>query len=360
MTRSLEGPPATRSLEGPPATRSLVVAPQWIGDAVMSEPLLARLAARGERLSVAALPWVAPVYRAMPKVGEVIELPFAHGRLDWAARRRIAAELRGRFDAAYVLPNSLKSALIPWLAGIPKRIGYAGESRLLLLNQRLPNPSGRPPMVAFYSALAGEPPPIGERPLLEFLSSVLDSVTNKAGVVRGAYWVFAPGAEYGPAKCWPAEHYAALAGSLRDRHGLPVLLLGSGKEAALCEQIAAAAPGACRVLAGQTALIDAMALIAAARGVVSNDSGLMHVAAAFGVPQVAVFGSTSPEHTPPLNPHAKVLWLKEELQLDCAPCFDRVCRFGHTRCLTGVSAQRVEVALEEALDDAPGALGVAS
>ena len=357
MTRSLEGPPATRSLEGPPATRSLVVAPQWIGDAVMSEPLLARLAARGERLSVAALPWVAPVYRAMRQVSEVIELPFAHGRLDWAARRRIARELRGRFDVAYVLPNSIKAALIPWLAGIPKRTGYVGESRFLLLNQRLPNPAGRPPMVAFYAALSGESKFIGERPLLEFSSAVLDSVTTMVGVVRGAYWVLAPGAEYGPAKCWPAEHYAALARALRDHHAQPVLLLGSGKEAGLCEQIAAAAPGACRVLAGQTALIDAMALIAAARGVVSNDSGLMHVAAAFGVPQVAVFGSTSPEHTPPLNLHAKVLWLKKELQLDCAPCFDRVCRFGHTRCLAGVSAQRVEVALAEAVKGEAGAPG---
>ncbi len=353
MTRSREGTAATRSLEAPPATRSLIVAPQWIGDAVMSEPLLARLAARGERLSVAALPWVAPVYRAMPQVSDVVELPFAHGRLDWAARRRIAAELRGRFDAAYVLPNSLKSALIPWLAGIPTRIGYVGESRFLLLNRRLPNPPGRPAMVEYYSALAGEPPSTGERPLLEFTSSMLDGVTRAAGVLSGAYWVFAPGAEYGPAKRWPAEHYAALARSLHDRHGQPVLLLGSGKEGALCEQIAAAAPGACRVLAGQTALIDAMALIAAARGVVSNDSGLMHVAAAFGVPQVAVFGSTSPKHTPPLNPHAKVLWLKAELQLDCAPCFDRVCRFGHTRCLTGVSVQRVEAALDAALDAEP-------
>ena len=132
--------------------RALVIAPQWIGDAVMSQPLLARLAGRGERVTVAALPWVAPVYRACAEVAEVIELPFAHGRLDWAARRRIAAGLRGRFDVGYVLPNSLKSALIPWLAGIPRRVGYAGESRYLLLNERLPNPAGRPPMVAFYSA----------------------------------------------------------------------------------------------------------------------------------------------------------------------------------------------------------------
>ena len=330
-------------------TRSLIIAPQWIGDAVMSEPLLARLAARGEQLTVAALPWVAPVYRAMPQVGAVIELPFQHGRLDWAGRRRIAAELRGRFDTAYVLPNSLKSALIPWLAGIKSRIGYQGESRVLLLNKRLPNPAGRPPMVAFYSALAGSPGPQGERPSMKFAPEVLDAATTKLGVQRGAYWVFAPGAEYGPAKCWPAAHYAELARRLFAAHAQPVLLLGSGKEAALCEQIAALADGACRVLAGQTPLIDAMALIAAARGMVSNDSGLMHVAAAFGVPQAAVFGSTSPEHTPPLNPRARVVWLKEELQLDCAPCFDRVCRFGHTRCLNEVSAQRVDAALSAAL-----------
>ena len=330
-------------------TRSLVIAPQWIGDAVMSEPLLARLAARGEQLTVAALPWVAPVYRAMPQVGEVIELPFAHGRLDWAERRRVATGLRGRFDTAYVLPNSLKSALIPWLARIPRRIGYAGESRVLLLNRRLPNPAGRPPMVAFYSALAGLPVVKGERPRMKFSSAVLDAATRGVGVERGGYWVFAPGAEYGPAKCWPAERYAELAHALFAAHGQPVLLLGSGKEAALCDAIAAAAPGACSVLAGKTALLDAMALIAAARGVVSNDSGLMHVAAAFGVPQAAVFGSTSPEHTPPLNPRARVVWLKEELQLDCAPCFDRVCRFGHTRCLTEVSAARVDAALRDAL-----------
>lgn len=327
--------------------RTLIIAPQWIGDAVMSEPLLARLASRGEQLSVAALPWVAPVYRAMPQVAEVIELPFAHGRLDWAARRRVAGTLRGRFDTAYVLPNSLKSALIPWLAGIAKRVGYQGESRYLLLNRRLPNPGGRPPMVAFYSALAGTPAPADQRPQLRFEAAVVDAAANSVGVQRGNYWAFAPGAEYGPAKCWPAEHYAELARTLAAAHGLPILLLGSGKELALCEQIAQHAEGACRVLAGKTSLLDAMALIAGSRGVVSNDSGLMHVAAAFGVPQVAVFGSTSPEHTPPLNPKARVLWLKEELQLDCAPCFDRVCRFGHTRCLTGVSPQRVEAALTE-------------
>jgi len=333
-------------------THSLVIAPQWIGDAVMAEPFLARLSARGETLTVAALPWVAPVFHAMSRVAEVIELPFAHGRLDWAERRRIAAGLRGRFDAAYVLPNSIKSALIPWLAGIPKRSGYQGEGRWLLLNRRLPNPGGRPPMVAFYSALAGDTANPDERPAMHLDAATVRAATRSAGVEPGAFWVAAPGAEYGPAKCWPAAHYAALARTLFERDGLPVLLLGSGKEATLCEQIAAAAPGACRVLAGKTSLREAMALIGAARGMVSNDSGLMHVAAAFGIPQAAVFGSTSPEHTPPLNPRARVLWLKEELQLDCSPCFERTCRYGHTRCLVEVTPDRVDVALAQAVAQA--------
>jgi heptosyltransferase-2 len=314
----------------------------------MSEPLLRRLAARGEQLSVAALPWVAPVYRAMPQVHEVIELPFAHGKLDWAGRRELAGTLQGRFDSAYVLPNTIKSALIPFFARIPRRVGYRGEGRFGLLNERLPNVEGHPPMVAFYGALAGGPE-VTDAPRLQFDDAVIAAATQAAGVPRGGYFAFAPGAEYGPAKCWPAEHYATLARSLHAAHGLPVLLLGSGKEAALCEAIAAMAPGVCVVMAGKTSLQDAMALIAGARGVVSNDSGLMHVAAAFGLPQVAVFGSTSPEHTPPLNAKAKVLWLKDELQLDCMPCFDRTCRFGHYRCLTEVAPARVEAALSESL-----------
>ena len=334
-------------------TRALVIAPQWIGDAVMSEPLVAALGARGERVAAAALPWVAPVYRAMPQVDSVIELPFAHGRLDAVKRWQFAGALRGRFDVAYVLPNSIKSALLPWLAGIRRRIGYVGEGRRLLLNQRLRNPTGRPPMVAFSGALAGAPLPADAAPHLHFSAAELDTATRAAGVSPGAYWAFAPGAEYGPAKRWPPERYAELAQSLHRSSDLPVLLLGSAGEAPLCERIAAGAPEACRVFAGRLSLLDAMKLIAAARGVVSNDSGLMHVAAAFGVPQVAVFGSTSPRHTPPLSQRARVVWLKDELQLDCMPCFDRTCRFGHTRCLTEVSAVRVEGALATALDARP-------
>lgn len=330
---------------GPPVLDALVIAPQWIGDAVMTEPLLRRLQARGERLTVGALPWVAPVYRAMPQVAEVIEFPFAHGGLQFMARRNIAKRMAGQFGKAYVLPNSLKSALLPFLARIPQRIGYLGEARVGLLTQRLKNPNHKPPMVAFYSALSGETGIEADRPQLHIADTAVQATLQGLGLQRGGYVVFAPGAEFGPAKRWPARHFAELAAKL----GLPVVLLGSGKEAALCDEIAlpvnAAQPGRCINLAGKTSLPQALALIAASASTVSNDSGLMHVAAALGVRQVAIFGSSSPLHTPPLSDKASVLWLKNDPayqpSLDCAPCFKRECPLGHTRCLNDISAERV-------------------
>jgi heptosyltransferase-2 len=313
----------------------------------MTEPLLRRLHARGEHLTVGALPWVAPVYRAMPQVAEVIEFPFAHGGLQWAARRALAKQLRYQFDVAYIGPNSLKSALIPWWAAIPRRVGYRGESRSLLLTQALPNPAknARPPMVAFYSALSGELGLEADRPALHMAPAVADAVLAGLSLQRGGYYVFAPGAEYGPAKRWPTAHFAALARQLP----LPVVLLGSGKEAAVCAEIAGAAnagrAGQCLDLSGRTTLDQALAVIAASHAMVSNDSGLMHVAAAFGLPQVAIFGSSSPLHTPPLNARAKVIWLKNEPgyqpPLDCAPCFKRECPLGHTRCLVDITPEQV-------------------
>lgn len=309
----------------------------------MTEPLLRRLHARGERLTVGALPWVAPAYRAMPQVAAVLEFPFAHGGLQLKARRSLGRELQGRFDTAYVLPNSLKSALLPLLAGVPRRVGYLGEARVGLLTHRLKNPKDKPPMVAFYSALSGETGLEQDRPRLSLPDAEIDAALAKHGLARGSYVVMAPGAEYGPAKRWP--HFGALARRL-DR---PVLLLGSGKEADWCEAIRDQAPAVCRNLAGQTSLLEAFALIAGAGHVVSNDSGLMHVAAAFGVPQVALYGSSSPLHTPPLNERAQVVWLKQDPDyqppLDCSPCFQRECPLGHFRCLNDVSAARVRALL---------------
>ena len=305
----------------------------------MTEPLLRRLHARGERLTVGALPWVAPVYRLMPQVARVIEFPFAHGGLQFKARRSLARELSGRFGVAYICPNSLKSALLPFLASIPKRVGYLGEARIGLLTHRLKNPAKdkRPPMVAFYSALSGEADTAADRPRLQVDKATLTADLGRLGLQAGAFSVLAPGSEYGPAKRWPTGHFAELARQLEG----PVLLLGSAKEAEVCETIAtevnAQTPGKCQSLAGKTALGLALSIIAAAKLLVSNDSGLMHVAAALSVRQLALFGSSSPQHTPPLNPQATVLWLKNnpayQPPLDCAPCFERSCPLGHTRCL---------------------------
>ena len=309
----------------------------------MTEPLLRRLKARGERLTVGALPWVAPVYQAMPHVDEVIAFPFQHGGLQWHARRKLGQQLHGQFEAAYVLPNSLKSALLPFLASIPKRVGYLGEARVGLLTHRLRNPKAKPPMVAFYSALSGEAGIEQDQPALSLPDADIAAAVRKHGLQRGGYVVIAPGAEYGPAKRWP--HFGAFAALVNQ----PVLLLGSAKEAELCEAIGAQAQQQCRNLAGKTSLLEAFALIAGAGNVVSNDSGLMHVAAAFGVPQVALFGSSSPLHTPPLNAQAQVVWLKQDPDylppLDCSPCFERECPLGHFRCLTDVSPQRVHALL---------------
>jgi heptosyltransferase-2 len=334
-------------------TASLVIAPQWIGDAVMTEPLLRVLAQRGESLSVAAMPWVAPIYRAMPQVSEVIELPFPRGGLHWAARRALAKQWQGGFTRAYVCPNSFKSALLPWLAGIPQRIGYQGESRFGLLNQRIPNPSkhSRGSMVAHYLALAQADTVNTLQPKLDLSLDVLKNSLLHFDLKLGAYAVFAPGAEFGPAKRWPATYFADIA----LRTDLAIVLLGSAKEADMCEDIAKRInqerPKLARSLAGQTDLSQAMALIASAQAMLSNDSGLMHVAAAMGVPQLALFGSSSPLHTPPLSDKAVVMWLKTEANyqppLDCAPCFERSCPLGHMRCLNDLTPERVELAWRE-------------
>lgn len=314
----------------------------------MTEPLLRRLHARSEHLTVGALPWVAPVYRAMPGiVSEVLEFPFAHGGLQWTARRHWARQLRQRFDIAYVCPNSFKSALLPWWADIPKRVGYHGESRFVVLTDRIPNPAKdtRPPMVPFYLALGGPGDLTAVPPKLMLDAVQVDATLAGMHLQHQQYYAFAPGAEYGPAKRWPARHFAVLAEQLP----LPVVLLGSAKDADICNEIAHTVnlvrPGHCQNWAGHTTLTHAMAALAGAKAVVTNDSGLMHVAAALQVPQVALFGSSSPLHTPPLSAAAKVVWLKNNLAyeppLQCAPCYARECPLDHTRCLVDIQPDDV-------------------
>lgn len=297
--------------------RVLVVAPNWIGDALMAQPLLRRLKAP---IDVLAPPWVAPVVRRMPEVSEVISADLRHGALQLRDRWRLARTLKERYDAAIVLPNSWKSALIPFLAGIPRRIGYRGEMRYGLLNE-VRRASGAS-MLQHYADLA--PGGALTRPRLRVEPAEIEETQRRFGIEH-SYAVFCPGAEYGPAKRWPYFQETAI------RLGLPVVLLGSANDRAAAADIAG------KDLVGKTTLDEAICLIAGAALVLSNDSGLMHVAAALERPQVALFGSSSPLHTPPASPHARVLWLK----LECSPCFERECPLGHFRCMKDITVDRV-------------------
>ena len=291
----------------------------------MAQPMLARLREKRPDVQVHMLApeWVAPVARRMPEVHEVIPVPFRHGALQLGSRWRLARELKGRaYDEAIVLPNTWKSALVPFLAAIPRRTGYVGEARYGLLNQLHRNPDRE--MRRHYARLGdGDGAKLPEVRLR--FDAAQSAATRERFGIRGRYAVLCPGAEYGPAKRWP--YFADLAG----RIGMPVALLGSPKDAA-----AAAGIGGTNLI-GKTTLDEAIDLIAGAELVVSNDSGLMHVAAALGRPLVALFGSSSPEKTPPQPGRSHVLWLKVE----CSPCYERECPLGHFKCMREMSVDMV-------------------
>ena len=329
-------------------SRTLVVAPSWIGDAVLSHPLLVRLKERDPQgsIDVLAPSWALPVYRRMPEVAQAISLPFGHGDLKLGERRRFAKALPA-YDRAIVLPNSFKSALIPWHAGIPVRTGYRGEMRYGLLNDlRALDPDKLPLIVERYAALAQ---PAGEEfartnaePRLRTDEAARRATATKYGLdLARPVAVFAPGAEYGPAKRWPARHFAELAKTLAAR-GYQVWLLGSATDAAITAEIQRLCDGICVDLAGRTSLDEAIELMSFAARVVTNDSGLMHVAAALDRPTVAIFGSSSPAFTPPLSRRARIVTLK----LECSPCFQRECPLGHTNCLVTLEPARILEALD--------------
>lgn len=333
--------------------RALIVAPAWIGDAVMAQPLFMRLQAHYPDLVLDALApaWVSPVLRRMREISEIIDNPFVHGELALTARYRLARQLAKRgYQRAYVLPNSLKSALIPWLAGIPQRIGFTGEARVGLINcrHRL-NKASLPKMVERFAQLAEPPDAPLPRPLPN--PRLVSEQGHRQATLAALKLprppekiaVFCPGAEYGPAKRWPAHHFAALAGMLVEC-GYRVWLLGSAKDRTIGEEILALATSAAvrenaalRNLCGQTSLAQAIDLIACADFVVCNDSGLMHVAAALGRPLIALYGSSSPAFTPPLSPRAQIV----RLNLACSPCFQRKCPLGHLNCLNQLDPRHV-------------------
>lgn len=325
--------------------KALIVAPSWIGDTIMAQPLFARLHASHPdlRLDALAPQWVAPVLQRMAEIEEVVASPFGHGQLSLKARWRLARELAARgYDAVYVLPNSLKSALVPFMAGIPRRIGFTGESRFGLINIRHDLDKVALPLMVERFAQLAEPPgaqlprPISH-PKIRSTAADQERTLSELGLERPLRIAgLCPGAEYGPAKRWPARHFAALARKLAET-GYAIWLFGSPKDHAIAEEIAQLAPGVCRNLCGATSLGQAIDLLALADFVVCNDSGLMHVAAALDRPLVTLYGSSSPGFTPPLSDQADIL----SLRLDCSPCFKRDCPLGHLHCLNKLLPEQV-------------------
>ncbi|GAB7229731.1 lipopolysaccharide heptosyltransferase II [Vibrio rotiferianus] len=333
----------------------LVIGPSWVGDMVMSQALYITLkqAYPDVLIDVMAPGWCKPILERMPEVHQAIEMPLGHGEFNFWGRRELGKTLRSNgYDHAFVLPNSAKSALIPWFANIPTRTGWRGEMRYGLLNDLRPNKKSFQFMVERYVALAY---PLAEmkdssslpgienlpRPKLSVDETQLQDTIAKFGLSQNTPVLgLCPGAEFGPAKKWPETHYAKVA-EAKASEGQHVWLFGSKKDLLTCENIKSNVSDKYKdnihILAGATSLIEAVDLLSACQTVVSNDSGLMHVAASVGCNVVAVYGSTSPKYTPPLAEKVEIV----HTDIECRPCFKRECQFKHLKCLSDLSPEQV-------------------
>lgn len=331
-------------MSAPP--KYLIVGPSWVGDMVMAQSLY-RLLLRREpqaELHVVAPPWSLPILERMDEVSRAIELPVAHGETAFAKRYAIGKALRSEgYTHAIILPRSLKSALVPFFARVPVRTGFRGEWRYGLINDMRPFDRERlNQTVKRFTELgvaAGETDRSKlEYPQLRVEPQAQARTLERLGVTKTENVVaLLPGAEYGPAKQWPVRSYADLAGRLA-RVGVAVWVLGSEKERALGQTITdAAGHEAVRNLCGETRLGEVVDVLGAVRVAVSNDSGLLHIAAAVGANVVAIYGSSSPQMTPPLTDKQHIFYL----DLECSPCFERECPLGHLRCLRDISVDEV-------------------
>ena len=325
----------------------LIIGPSWIGDMVMAQALFKAIKTNNPNvlIDVLALAWTKPLLDRMPEVNKAITMPISHGVFGLKMRRKLGHQLREQqYDQAIVLPNSWKSALIPWFANIPIRTGWRGEMRYGLLNDiRILDKAVLPLMVQRYVSLAypatqsqiapSYPPPlmIAEQSKSEF-QLPLESEQKRL--------IFCPGAEFGPAKQWPATHYSELANTLISQ-GWQLLILGSEADKDIANEIIANINpihhSVSFNLCGKTELSDAIDLLATADLIVSNDSGLMHIAAVLQKPRIAIYGPTSPNFTPPLADNAHIV----QINVDCGPCFQRSCPEQHHKCMTKISTEHI-------------------
>jgi heptosyltransferase-2 len=330
----------------------LIIGPSWVGDMVMSQSLYITLKQHNPDavIDVLAPAWCKPILERMPQIHRAIDMPIGHRSLDLKGRWRIGRELaKQHYTHAYILPNSAKSALIPLFAQIAKRIGWKGEFRYGLLNDLRPDKRVFQYMVERYVALAYSGTRMRQQvsletcpqPALKVDLENLAAVRQKLSLTESRTIVgMCPGAEFGPAKRWPDRYYAQVAQTLIDA-GNQVWLFGSSKDSNTTQAIAMAlttdAQQHCFDLSGKTSLNEAVDLLSACDTVISNDSGLMHIAAAVNCNIVAIYGSTSPSYTPPLSSQVAVV----HNDVDCRPCFKRECPLGHMDCLNQLPPSQV-------------------
>jgi heptosyltransferase-2 len=328
----------------PGAVRQILVrSPNWVGDAIMSLPVLAGLHRLFPlaQVRVLAARRVAPLFAALPGVAEVIRYPSGRGK--W----QVLWELRGRFDLSLALPNSLESALGLWLVGVPYRLGYNTDARRPFLNLAI---SGRRKLAGLHTVfyflgllsafgeVAAFTPPLLNLEAGEVLGGA-EALAAASLPGKGPWVGLSPGAAYGPAKRWPPERFAALGGELQRDLGARLVLLGGLEERPVADQVKEHLPGPVLDLVGRTDLRQALGVLSRLRLLITNDSGLMHAGAALGIPLVALFGSTDPQATGPFTSRATVL----HHPLDCSPCFKRTCDLGYT-CLTAISVAEAKQA----------------
>lgn len=334
--------------------RILVAGPAWVGDMVMAHSLIQVLHRRHQDavIDVLAPHWSLPLVARMPGIRQAVAMPLGHGEFGWSLRYRLGVQLRAHdYHRAIVVPRSFKAALVPFHARIPVRTGYLGESRYVFLNDiRKLNKQQLDSTQKRFVALAlerDEPlPQVLPRPQLQVIESNVPALRQRFALHPGAPVVaLMPGAEYGPAKQWPIRHFRALAAELAAA-GVQVVVMGSAKEkpvgAALIEGLDATAINLC----GETTLVEAVDMLSSVQVAVTNDSGLMHVAAAVGTPVVAIYGSSSPVFTPPLTARREIVYRN----LQCSPCFKRSCPLGHTHCLEQIDPGEVMEKVRRFLD----------
>jgi heptosyltransferase II len=329
--------------------RILILGPAWVGDMVLAQSLFKTLKINKPNciIDVAAPAWTLPLLERMPEVNEAIALPFKHGELAFFERIKFGKSLKNKgYSQAIILTNSFKSALLPWAAGIPKRTGFLGEMRYGLINDVRPlDKTKLKKTVERFVALGlgkGQNlpedipnPQINSAPEAAWILASRHGVLNKNSKVLG----LCPGAEFGAAKRWPEKYYAEVANEALKK-GWQVWLFGSDKDVAVTKQINQLTQNQCADFGGKTKLGEAIDLMSLCDTIVSNDSGLMHIAAALDKKLIAIYGSSDPEHTPPMNPSAVV----EYLALSCSPCFKRECPLtgeAHLRCLLEIKPELI-------------------